>query len=347
MSLFKSYTHCAAVLGFVAVNGAMAQISSINSAVYTPRQYNDVPAATLTVVSNYPSLISFEERNVSKPTGFANRDSWHFSNNSGVSPYFFSNNDAFTITMTVSLAGDPISPRKEAGFVFNNPLNDGGEFIVNTDGHECVAFGGFLPFYSFNAHNSALTFSSGGTVTMGLTVFRDDNGKNAIIYFAANENACAVSPALEFSNLELGVINGTTIGGYIQIVNSPTIATNSGLAVFQNIRIGPADQDFDGVPDDVDQCPNTPPCTVVDAEGCSIEQLVPCSGPPGGGQWRNHGAYVSAVAHVATMFLRDGLITEEQREDLVMQAAQSNCGKVASPPRRHGPPARDKDKGDD
>src|SRR5882672_4494232 len=132
MTLFRASAFCATILGLSAC-AAFGQISTINSAVYTPRQYNDVPSATLTVVSNYPSLISFEEQNVSKPTGFANRDAWHFSSDSGATPFLFGNNDAFTITMTVTLTGDPISPRKEAGFVFNNPLNDGGEFIVNTD----------------------------------------------------------------------------------------------------------------------------------------------------------------------------------------------------------------------
>src|SRR5438105_910492 len=247
------YHHCVrnvALISLGFVTAAYSQISTINSAVFTPRQYNDVPAATLTVVSNYPSLISFEEQNVSKATGFANRDSWHFSADSGASPFLFGNSDAFTITMTVTLTGDPISPRKEAGFVFNNPLNDGGEFIVNTDGHEFVAFGGFLPFYAFPRN-----FNSGDTVTMGLTVFKDSSGKNAIIYFAETATTCLQSPALEFSNLELGVIDGTTIGGYLQIVNSPTIATNSGKAVFQNIKIGPSDQDFDGAPDSVDVCP--------------------------------------------------------------------------------------------
>src|SRR5206468_4855471 len=103
--------------------------------------------------------------NVTQPTGFANRDLWHFSANS-VSPYLFGNTDEFTIEMTITLTGNPISPRKEAGIVFNNPLNDGGEFIVNTDGHEVVAFGGFLPFYAFPR-----AFNSGDTVTLGLTVF--------------------------------------------------------------------------------------------------------------------------------------------------------------------------------
>ncbi len=327
MSFFKHYTRCAAVVGLAAANGAFAQISTINSAVYTPRQFNDVPGATLTVVSNYPSFISFEEQNVSKPTGFANRDSWHFSNDGGVSPYFFSNHDAFTIMMDVTLVGDPISPRKEAGIVFNNPLNDGGEFIVNTDGHEFVAFGGFLPFYSFSATHPAFKFNSGETVRMGLTVFKDSNGKNAIIYFAGTAAACMVSPVLEFNNVELGVIDGTSIGGYIQVVNSPTIATNSGTAVFQNIRITGPDSDFDGVPDDVDQCPNTPLCTLVDAQGCSIDQLAPCEGPRVGGVWKNHGHYVAAVAHAVHEFLTQGLISESQAGEIVSEAARSDCGR--------------------
>src|SRR5712671_108570 len=131
MSLFQLSARTLTIVSLGLSTAVFAQISTINSVVYTPRQFNDVPTATLTVVSNYPSLISFEEQNVSKPTGFANRDSWHFSSDSGASPYAFSNHDAFTITMTVTLTGDPISPRKEAGFTFNNPLNDGGAFIVN------------------------------------------------------------------------------------------------------------------------------------------------------------------------------------------------------------------------
>src|SRR5437763_2247406 len=319
--MYQHSTRLIALISLGFTMAASAQISTINSAVYTPRQYNDVPGATLTVVSNYPSLISFEEQNVSKPTGFANRDSWHFSNDSGATAYLFNNSDSFTITMTVTLTGTPISPRKEAGFVFNNPLNDGGEFIVNTDGHEFVAFGGFLPFYAFPRN-----FNSGDTVKMGLTVFKDTAGKNAIIYFAETATTCLQSPALEFSNTEQGVIDGTSIGGYLQIVNSPTITTNSGTAVFQNIKIGPPDQDFDGVPDAADTCPNTPPCSIVDANGCSIDQLAPCAGPASGGTWKNHGQYVSSVAKAVNELLAQGVINEAQAEAIVTAAAHSNCG---------------------
>ena len=85
---------------------------------------------------------------------------------------------------------------------------------------------------------------------------------------------------------------------------------------------GETDEDFDGVPDSQDQCPNTPPGAIVDSHGCSIEQLVPCNGP-----WKNHGQFVSTLAHVTESFARAGLITEGQAGDIVSSGARSNCGK--------------------
>jgi hypothetical protein len=325
LSNLKRYTWYIAVIGLAGVNGALAQISTINSAQYQPRYFNDVPTAGLTVVSNYPSLISFAYTDVitnePNPPVFADRSVWHFSANGGTSPFLFGNSDAFTITMDVTLSGDPISPRKEAGFVFNNAANDGGEFIVDSNGHEFVAFGGFLPFYAFPRN-----FNLGDTVTMGLTIFKDTNGNNAIIYFAKTSTTCLISPVLEFSNTEKGVINGTSIGGYIAVENSRTNSVNEGTAVFQNIRIGAPDQDFDGVPDALDLCPNTPPCTLVDANGCSLDQLVPCAGPASGGTWKNHGEYVSSLAQAVNEFLSQGIINESQAEAIVSAAAQSPCG---------------------
>ena len=215
------------------------------------------------------------------------------------------------------MSGNPISPRKEAGFLLDS-IGGQGQFIVNTDGHEVVAFGGPFPFYAFPR-----TFQSGDTIVLGMTYFLDSNGKRAVIY-AANDLR---SPPLEFSNLEQGIIDNSTLGGYLQIVNAPTIPTNSGAAMFQNIQIGPPDQDFDGVPDALDLCPSTPPSTVVNADGCSIDQLVPCAGPPSGGAWKNHGAYVSAIAQVSQEFVKQGLISEADRVAIVVRAAHSDCGK--------------------
>ena len=218
---------CAIVIGLAAANGVYAQVSTINSATYHPREYNDVPGSTLLVVSNYPSLIAFNDQGVSAASGFANRDVWRFSNNGGTSAYQFQNNDFFQVSMTVTLIGNTISPRREAGFLFNT-LGGDGQFIVNTDGHEVVAFGGPLPFYAFPA-----TFNSGDTITLGMTYFLDGSGNRAIIYTANGVN----SPTLEFSNLEQGIINNTTLGGYFQIQNASSDPNNSGLAVFQNISM--------------------------------------------------------------------------------------------------------------
>ena len=304
------------LLGLAAANGAYAQISTINSANYHPREYNDVPGSTLTVVSNFPSLVSFDDQNVSAPGGFANRHVWRFSDDSGASAYPFSNDDFFSVFMTVTLTGDPISPRKEAGFLLDT-IGGQGQFIINTDGHEVVAFGGPFPFYAFPR-----TFNSGDTITLGMTYFLNSNGKRAIIY-SAN---CLQSPPLEFSNLEQGIIDNSTLGGYFQIVNAPSVPSNSGTAVYQNINIGATDLDGDGVPDALDACPNTPACTSVDAEGCSIDQLAPCEGPASGGDWKNHGQYISSVVQAADQFLAQGLISESEKDAIVKAAAQSPCG---------------------
>ena len=90
------------------------------------------------------------------------------------------------------------------------------------------------------------------------------------------------------------------------------------------------DSDGDGVPDSQDVCLDTPAGAVVDAQGCSLDQLVPCAGPRTGGTWRNHGEYVSAIAETAEAFLAAGLSTEDQADAIVRTAAQSDCGKNAT-----------------
>jgi hypothetical protein len=89
---------------------------------------------------------------------------------------------------------------------------------------------------------------------------------------------------------------------------------------------GETDQDGDGVGDSVDHCPNTPAGEIVDADGCSIDQIAPCAGPASGGAWKNHGQYVSTVAHAVEEFLAQGLISAQQAEEIIVQAAESTCG---------------------
>jgi hypothetical protein len=92
------------------------------------------------------------------------------------------------------------------------------------------------------------------------------------------------------------------------------------------LLFGETDADGDGVADSLDLCPGTPDGAIVDANGCSIDQIAPCSGPASGGTWKNHGQYLSAVAQAAEAFLAQGLISADQADEIVSQAAESNCG---------------------
>jgi hypothetical protein len=236
MTSLQRYTCIATLSGFclAAANGAYAQVSWINSAAYYPREFNNIPGAPLTTISNYNSLILFNEQIVSAQTGFANRDVWRFSNN-GTSAYQFQNNDYFHVSMTLQLIASPISPRKEAGFLFDTAGGQG-QFIVNTDGHEIVAFGGPLPFYAFPS-----TYNSGDIITLGMTyLLNSGTGLRSIIYSENGVN----SPILPFTDLEQGIINGTTLGGYFQIQNAPNNPSNFGVAVFQNITMVPEPSSF-------------------------------------------------------------------------------------------------------
>jgi hypothetical protein len=81
------------------------------------------------------------------------------------------------------------------------------------------------------------------------------------------------------------------------------------------------DDDGDGLPDDADQCPNTPAGQVIDAQGCSIDQLCPCAAA-----WKNHGEYVSCVAHTTNDFVAAGLLTGADKGLIQNAAARSSCG---------------------
>jgi hypothetical protein len=94
---------------------------------------------------------------------------------------------------------------------------------------------------------------------------------------------------------------------------------------------GDTDADGDGAPDALDQCADTPAGGLINASGCTIDQLVPCEGPSTGGTWKNHGQYVSAVAHVSNTFKKEGLISGREKGQIVSTAAQSECGKSENP----------------
>jgi len=81
------------------------------------------------------------------------------------------------------------------------------------------------------------------------------------------------------------------------------------------------DCDGDGVANKDDLCADTLPGAAVDANGCSIEQLCPCSGP-----WKDHKEYIRAVREQAFRFWKEGRIRVAERNSIVRQAEQSSCG---------------------
>jgi selenophosphate synthase len=76
------------------------------------------------------------------------------------------------------------------------------------------------------------------------------------------------------------------------------------------------------VPDYLDHCADTPPGSLINAQGCTIEQLCPCDGP-----WKNHGAYVHCLKQVLDDFVQEGLLDRKQSHWLLKAGTQSDCGK--------------------
>ena len=87
-------------------------------------------------------------------------------------------------------------------------------------------------------------------------------------------------------------------------------------------QILPLDSDGDGVVNYLDHCQDTPRGAIVNANGCSIEQLCPCDGP-----WRNHAEYIMCVRETAREFSGTGLITDGERRRVLLRAAKSHCGR--------------------
>ena len=98
------------------------------------------------------------------------------------------------------------------------------------------------------------------------------------------------------------------------------------------LAVGVADQDGDGVPDDRDQCmtSNVSPTIIIDgrdsgvgnallADGCYMLDFIERAA----GEARNHGGFVSDVAHLTNSWMRAGLLTDGSKGAIQRTAARA------------------------
>jgi len=121
---------------------------------------------------------------------------------------------------------------------------------------------------------------------------------------------------------------GVTGGNFLWLSAPKTIATTDLQSWIRNDRIVP---DWLRIGTDIVGPPAAFNASfslsgVMDAMSI-IDELVPCSGPASGGTWKNHGQYVSSVAHAAQNLASLGCISETEIGKIVSDAARSNCGK--------------------
>jgi len=219
------------VLTLVLALSVWAQ-AQVNDVVILDRVFNDDSDSISAHVKNLPTVILSDTKldGDGSPPEFANRHAW-FVSADGVDPLQLPLDVEWTLEYDLTLTGNPVTPRKEAGGFVRIGMPWGYselQFMVNTDAHEVVAFGYPFPFYRFS-----LSYNSGDTIHLGIHFFKDADGKYKVIYMV-NELS---SPAMALADQSIIVQkNWITPGGYLQVNIQAGNPNNGGTAVFDNIR---------------------------------------------------------------------------------------------------------------
>jgi hypothetical protein len=214
--------------------------------------------SNLTVTNNYPTSAVIDDDYTGTTGGihFANRHDLIFSSDNGSTARAFNTNDSFDVSFDIKLEAGSISPRKEAGLIIDQSIG-GSQFIVNTDSHEIVVFGGFQPFFSFN-NTFGISYNAGETLNMRMIY----NGRQAgsgtpgnFQYIVKKDGTTYSSPVIDSGAGEGGIAMGSNLELYLQ--GKAADVADFARATFSNIQFGtgnavPGDYNNNGTVDAAD-----------------------------------------------------------------------------------------------
>ncbi len=260
----------AVVLGIAAASTAQP-VDDIDGLFEFTRVFDNDPGSTLTVdTSQFPTSVTVDERNYA--TGAPNRHDLLFSSDGGTTSRFFDTQDAFDISVDITLDVGQTSPRKEAGLRINKNGFDL-LFIITTGPPEIVAFGGPIPeFVSFDGQ-FGINYTPGETINMRMKYLPpnpdmpmvEPGSLEFMVDLASDMTGPFSSGPLVFSNLEGGILPGSEIGVYAQ--GGGTSPSDLMTVNFENFDFdGPAAFDCDFGGDGA--------CTIADIDALVMEVVA-------------------------------------------------------------------------
>jgi hypothetical protein len=224
---------------------------NITSAVITTRVFNDDPNSTVTTGNSYPTSLFIQDSGLDADGGggFANRHNFRLSEDT-LTPAIFANGDGFDLFADVTLTG----PANSEGGLNISPWYSqavDGVFTAITGNGEIAAFGGRLPFYSFNSHNPPVNYVKGETIRLGVkyrpnSLTMADPGtieyivvKNSLWYSSGVIPFDEGNPAEDPPYGLWGILNDAQVGGYFQPQINSSDPTNWGRVDFADISYVP------------------------------------------------------------------------------------------------------------
>jgi hypothetical protein len=198
---------------------------AINSAIINTRIWNDDSNSVITFGNNYPTSLWIKDDQLDgdgEGGEWANRHNFRLSEN-GFIAADFDNDDGFVFFTDVTVSG----PANSEGGINLSPWwsqDVDGTFTVITNSGEIAAFGGRLPYYSFNNHEPAVTYTKGETVRLGVKYFPNDlseENPGTIEYVVIKNSVRYTSGRIAFDmGTESegygtwGILDDSRVGGY-------------------------------------------------------------------------------------------------------------------------------------